>query len=127
MYLVRFWVLWAVLGGLENRAFKALLWSTYALALVIYKTQLLGRFGAFWRHCGAGGLGGLASRENFDYKNARCGCAHDVRGGAGACACMCAGARACVCAYTYDPPLKKMTPLKKRGPLYFFWARLKKI
>ena len=95
MFLVRFWVLWVVLGGLENRAFKALLWSTYTLALVIYKTQLLARFGAFWRHCGAGGLGGLASRGNFDYKNARCGCAHDVRGGA----CVRVRVRVRVCAY----------------------------
>ena len=40
-------VCWVILGGLENQRFKALLWVTYTLALVIYKTQLLGRFGAF--------------------------------------------------------------------------------
>jgi hypothetical protein len=36
-----------VLGGLQNRRFKAFLVVAYTLALVVYKTQLLGRFGAF--------------------------------------------------------------------------------
>ena len=42
-----FLVCWVVLGGLQNRRFKGLLWVAYILALVIYKTPLLGRFGAF--------------------------------------------------------------------------------
>jgi len=71
-----------VLGGLENRRFKALLWVGYTLALVAYITHLLARFDAFWRHCGGGGLVALASRENL------------LDGGAGGCAMRgCAGGR----------------------------------
>ena len=96
-----------VLGGLENRRFKALFLVTYTFALVIYKTPLLGRFDAFWRHCGGGGLGGLASRENL------------LDGGAPGCAmrecawvrvCMCACVRVCVCARIRNPPFIFLTP-----------------
>lgn len=79
-------VCWVVLGGLENRRFEALLWVVYTLALVIYITCLGGRFGAFWRHCGGGGLVALASRgffTNITRARMMCGrgraCAHDVR------------------------------------------------
>ena len=98
MALVHFWVLRLVLGGLENQRFKGLLWVAYTLALVTYITWLLARFDAFWRHCGGGVLGGLASRENLTIKTrdagaqcagARAGaCVHDVRGCAGACVCV---------------------------------------
>lgn len=67
------------------------------LLLRHYKTQLLGCFNAFWSYSRGRGLTCAASRGFFtDITRARN--AHDVRGGAGACACMCAGARACVCA-----------------------------
>lgn len=100
-----FGVYWVVLGGLENRRFKGLLLVTYILALVIYITPLLGRFGAFWRHCGGCGLGGLASRENLTIKTRDAG-AHDVRGCAGACMCV----RAHVCARVHEPPPQKKDP-----------------
>ena len=101
-------VCWVVLGSLENRAFKGLLWVAYALVLVAYITCLLGRFGAFWRHCGGGGLGGSVSREFFTvWRRARM---RDARVRVRVCAHVRVCARMHVCACTYNPPPRKMRP-----------------
>jgi hypothetical protein len=121
--LVQFWVLRVILGGLENQRFKGLLWVAYTLALVAYITWLLARFDAFWRHCGGGGLGGLASRENLTIKMRD---AHvRVRGRVRVrVRMMCAGA----CVRIHDPPpSKKRPPLKKeRASKFLTHEKLRK-